>query len=90
MPKRPLPSITALQSFEAVARYLSATRAAQELCLTQSAVSKQVAQLEETLKNPLFTRIRKRLKLTPAGEMYLIEVRKILNQVVSGYCRVPQ
>ena len=81
MPKRPLPSITALQSFEAVARYLSATRAAQELFLTQSAVSKQVAQLEETLKNPLFTRIRKRLKLTPAGEMYLIEVRKILNQV---------
>lgn len=81
MAKRPLPSITALQSFEAVARYMSATRAAQELFLTQSAVSKQVAQLEEILQNPLFTRVRKRLKLTPAGEMYLIEVRKILNQV---------
>jgi len=81
MRKRPLPSISALQSFEAVARHLSATRAAQELHLTQSAVSKQVAQLEEILQNPLFTRIRKRLQLTPAGELYLGEVRKILNQV---------
>ena len=49
--------------------------------MTQSAVSKQVAQLEDMLLHPLFSRIRKRLKLTPAGEMYLIEVRKILNQV---------
>ncbi|MEB2398245.1 MAG: LysR substrate-binding domain-containing protein [Alcaligenaceae bacterium] len=81
MRKRPLPSISALQSFEAVARHLSATRAAQELHLTQSAVSKQVGQLEEILQNPLFTRIRKRLQLTPAGELYLVEVRKILNQV---------
>lgn len=81
MPRRSLPSLTALQCFEAVARYLSVTRAAQEMHMTQSAVSKQLMQLEETLQNPLFSRVRKRLHLTPAGELYLAEVRKILNQV---------
>jgi len=81
MSRRPLPSLSVLQSFEAVARHLSATRAAEELHLTQSAVSRQVLQLEEMLQNPLFTRVRQRLQLTPAGELYLTEVRKILNQV---------
>lgn len=81
MSLRPMPSMTALQCFEAVARHLSATKAAQEMHVTQSAVSKQLAQLEEILQNPLFSRVRKRLQLTPAGELYLAEVRKILNQV---------
>ena len=79
--KRYLPSITALQCFEAVTRHLSFTRAAQELHLTQSAVSKQVAQLEELLQHLLFRRVRRRLQLTPAGDLYLVEVRKILTQV---------
>jgi len=79
--KRHLPSITALQCFEAVTRHLSFTRAAQELNLTQSAVSKQVAQLEELLQHLLFRRVRRRLQLTPAGDLYLVEVRKILTQV---------
>ncbi|NWC11148.1 LysR family transcriptional regulator [Pseudomonas agarici] len=79
--KRHLPSITALQCFEAVSRHLSFTRAAQELNLTQSAVSKQVAQLEALLQHLLFRRIRRRLQLTPAGDLYLIEVRKILTQM---------
>ena len=47
MSKRLVPSMTALQCFEAAARHLSFTRAAEELHLTQSAVSKQVAQLED-------------------------------------------
>ncbi|CDF86535.1 LysR family transcriptional regulator [Pseudomonas knackmussii B13] len=79
--KRHLPSMTALQCFEAVARHLSFTRASEELALTQSAVSKQVAQLEEMLQHLLFRRVRRRLQLTPAGELYLQEVRKILSQV---------
>ncbi len=79
--KRHLPSITALQCFEAVTRHLSFTRAAEELNLTQSAVSKQVAQLEELLQHLLFRRVRRRLQLTPAGDLYLVEVRKILTQV---------
>ena len=47
MSKRLVPSMTALQCFEAAARHLSFTRAAEELHLTQSAVSKQVAQPED-------------------------------------------
>ncbi|AZE92688.1 Transcriptional regulator, LysR family [Pseudomonas orientalis] len=79
--KRHLPSITALQCFEAATRHLSFTRAAEELNLTQSAVSKQVAQLEELLQHLLFRRVRRRLQMTPAGDLYLVEVRKILSQV---------
>ncbi|QHQ82460.1 LysR family transcriptional regulator [Bacillus subtilis] len=67
--------------FEAVTRHLSFTRAAEELNLTQSAVSKQVAQLEELLQHLLFRRVRRRLQMTPAGDLYLVEVRKILSQV---------
>jgi DNA-binding transcriptional LysR family regulator len=81
MSKRLMPSTTALQCFEAAARHLSFTRAAQELHLTQSAVSKQVAQLEAMLCHPLFQRVRRRLHLTPAGELYMAEVNKILTQV---------
>ncbi|TBU88317.1 LysR substrate-binding domain-containing protein [Phytopseudomonas dryadis] len=81
MSKRLLPSMTALQCFEAAARHMSFTRAAQELHLTQSAVSKQVAQLEDMLQHLLFHRVRRRLQLTPAGELYLAEVNKILTQV---------
>lgn len=81
MAKRIAPSMTALQCFEASARHLSFTDAAYELNLTQSAVSKQVAQLEQTLCHSLFERIRKRLYLTPAGSLYLTEVNKILVQV---------
>jgi len=81
MSKRLVPSMTALQCFEAAARHSSFTRAAEELHLTQSAVSKQVAQLEEMLHHHLFLRIRRRLQLTPAGSLYLAEVNKILTQV---------
>ncbi len=81
MLKRHLPSLTALHCFEAVARHLSFTRAAEELSLTQSAVSKQLAQLETQVQQLLFRRVRRRLQLTPAGSLYLGEVRKILTQV---------
>lgn len=81
MSKRLLPTMTALQCFESAARHMSFTRAALELHLTQSAVSKQVAQLEDMLQHLLFHRIRRRLQLTPAGELYLAEVNKILTQV---------
>lgn len=75
---RHLPSTTTLQCFEAAARHLSFTRAAEELHITQSAISKQVAQLEDYLQHKLFRRIRRTLVLTPEGALYLTEVRKIL------------
>ena len=81
MNKRIMPSMTALQCFEAVARHMSFTLAAQDLNLTQSAISKQIAQLEALLHQPLFHRSPRALALTPAGRMYLAEVCSILNQV---------
>lgn len=81
MSRRHLPTLTAMQCFETSARHMSFTRAADELNLTQSAVSKQVAQLESVLRHPLFRRVRKRLQITPEGALYLTEVQKILAQV---------
>ncbi|WP_417618544.1 transcriptional regulator GcvA [Oceanisphaera sp.] len=81
MSRRCFPTLTSMQCFEASARHLSFTRAADELNLTQSAVSKQVAQLESILEQPLFRRVRKRLHITPEGSLYLTEVRKTLSQV---------
>lgn len=81
MTRRHLPTLVAMRCFEAAARHLSFTRAAEELNLTQSAVSKQVAQLEATVDHQLFLRLRQRLQITPEGALYLSEVRKILAQV---------
>lgn len=63
-----LPSLNALRAFEAVARHLSFTKAAGELCVTQGAVSRQVKNLEEELGVALFLRIPNNLRLTPDGE----------------------
>lgn len=82
MNHRNLPSMAALHCFEAAARHLSFTRAGIELNMTQSAISKQIQQLETLLNTVLFQRIRQRLYLTPAGSVYLSEVRKILNQML--------
>ncbi len=67
-----LPPLNALRCFEAAARLLSLKLAASELCVTPSAVSQQIARLEETLNVPLFIRTPRRLQLTggrdlPAG-----------------------
>lgn len=64
-------TLDALRGFEAAARLLSFTAAADELCLTQSAVSKQIRQLEDTLGRPLFVRGARTLSLTADGrELY--------------------
>lgn len=76
--RRVLPSLSALTVFEASARHGSFTRAAEELKLTQSAVSKQIRGLEEFLGVPLFERVRQRILLTEAGRAYLKSVREAL------------
>ncbi|WP_181299054.1 LysR substrate-binding domain-containing protein [Pseudomonas sp. Q2-TVG4-2] len=81
MTSRTLPSTAAMQCFEAAARHMSFTRAADELSLTQSAVSKQVAQLETHLQHKLFRRVRRNLLLTPEGAIFLSDVRKVLAQI---------
>lgn len=68
MNRRQLPPLDPLLGFEAAARHLSFTRAANELFLTQSAISRQVQTLEERLGVKLFERHTRRLVLTPQGE----------------------
>ncbi|HEX8989995.1 MAG TPA: LysR family transcriptional regulator, partial [Rhodocyclaceae bacterium] len=65
---RSLPSLDPLKGFEAAARHLSFTKAAAELFLTQSAISRQIQTLEEQLGVQLFRREVRRLVLTPEGE----------------------
>jgi LysR family glycine cleavage system transcriptional activator len=65
-----LPPLTSLRAFEAAARHLSFTRAAEELHVTQAAVSHQVKSLEDFLGQAMFIRLTRALQLTPAGESY--------------------
>jgi LysR family transcriptional regulator, low CO2-responsive transcriptional regulator len=69
-----------LKIFETVARRLSFSRAAEELYLTQPAVSTQVKQLEEHAGLPLFEQLGKKIYLTPAGDEMLHYARAILEQ----------
>jgi DNA-binding transcriptional LysR family regulator len=79
-----IPSTQALRTFEAVSRSLSCTHAAQELCLTASAVSKQLQGLEECLGVALFVRGQHGLVLTKAGQSYLACIRPILVKLVEA------
>lgn len=76
--RRKIPATHTLLCFEAAARHESYTRAAQELALTQSAVSRQVAALEEYLGQPLFARTRHGVALTPRGREYAAQVAERL------------
>lgn len=79
--RRTLPPIRDLLCFEAVVRNRSVTRAAEELNLTQSAVSRRVASLEGILGERLFVRDKQRLIPTAAAEDYAAELRKLLNGI---------
>ena len=68
---RRIPPLTALRAFEAAGRHLSFTKAADELHVTQAAVSHQVKSLEEYLGLKLFRRLNRTLLLTDAGQLYL-------------------
>ena len=87
---RQLPPLNALKAFEAAARSESFTRAAEELCVTQGAVSHQVKSLEDTLGIKLFNRERQRLVITDAGREYLNVVRDALDRIAAGTERVLQ
>ena len=83
MPRR-LPPLNALKVFEAAARSESFTRAAEELHVTQGAVSHQIKALEATLGIKLFIRERQRLTMTEAGREYLAVVRDALDRIALG------
>lgn len=80
-PHKLLPPLAALRCFEVAARTGSFTRAAQELCVTQGAVSRQVLLLEEFYGQALFLRQARGLVLTEAGELLAHTARSALDQI---------
>jgi DNA-binding transcriptional LysR family regulator len=85
-----LPPLNNLKAFDAAARHESFTRAAEELCVTEGAVSQQVKALEATLGIKLFNRERQRLIITEAGRDYLTIVRDALDRIALGTERLLQ
>ena len=88
---RDLPPLDLLRGFEASARHLSFTKAAEELFLTQSAISRQVQTLEESLGVPLFQRRHRALLLTDAGQVleqlvsrHLAELRETVTRIAGA------
>ncbi len=79
-----LPPMQALRCFEATARFSSISKAANELCVTQGAVSKQIKLLESFLNLLLFERTTQGVKLTELGQQYLTTVIKALDTLDSG------
>jgi DNA-binding transcriptional LysR family regulator len=83
-----LPSFRFLIGFEAAARLGHYSRAAEELCISQSAMSHQIAQLEQQLGQPLFRRKGRGVELTVAGRLLLDSVGKSLEQIRHGLSRI--
>jgi LysR family glycine cleavage system transcriptional activator len=84
MPVRRLPPLHAIRAFEAAARHLSMTRAAEELAVTPGAVSRQVRELEERLDTPLFVRRSTGLELTSAGERLAVSASDALDRLAEA------
>jgi LysR family glycine cleavage system transcriptional activator len=80
----PLPPLGALRAFEAAARLESFTRAAEELCVTQTAISHQVRQLEETLGEALFLRRPRRIELTERGRLWASALSDVFGRLYSA------
>jgi LysR family glycine cleavage system transcriptional activator len=70
--------LTALRSFEAAGRHMSFSRAAEELFVSQAAISRQIRELEALVGRPLFARLHRRVELTDAGQ-------SLLQQLVASF-----
>jgi LysR family glycine cleavage system transcriptional activator len=81
---RRLPPLNALRAFEAAARHLSFTRAADELHVTQTAISHQIKALEERLGVRLFRRLPRGLLLTEEAQRYLPPIRDAFDQIAAA------
>lgn len=84
-PYRSLPSLQALRCFEAAARLGSFTLAAEEMCITHSAISHQIRGLEEAIGQPLFLRQGNRMALTGVGRTLAVETRRALDYLSQAY-----
>ena len=76
-----LPPMSSLIAFEAAVRHGGFSRAGEEIGLTQSAVSRQIAQLEDWLQTPLFDRIGRRVRLNDAGRAYADDLLPALDSI---------
>lgn len=83
-----LPPLNSLRAFEAAARHLSFTRAAQELHVTQAAVSHQIKALEARLGMPLFLRRSRSLVLTEEGQAYFPHVQRAFTLLRDATARI--
>jgi len=81
---RKLPPLKALKAFEASARHLNFSHAADEMFLTQGAISKQIKILEEYLKEPLFERGNRGLKLTKKAEEYYKNIAVAFDSIAAS------
>jgi DNA-binding transcriptional LysR family regulator len=81
MTRKKIPSMNALLAFDAAARHQSFTRAANDLSLTEGAISRQIGNLESILGIRLFERVKKRVALTEAGRVYAGQVRQTLELI---------
>jgi LysR family transcriptional regulator, glycine cleavage system transcriptional activator len=79
-----LPSLSALRAFEAAARHLSFTRAAQELHITQAAVSYQIRMLEDELGAQLFVREKRTVMLTEGAQQLLPVLQRAFSEIAEG------
>src|SRR5438105_2175961 len=83
-----MPSLDLLAGFEAAARHLSFTKAGAELFLTQSAVSRQIKELEDQLGVPLFHRRHRALVLTEAGQQFYAAAAQVLTTMRNATSRL--
>jgi LysR family transcriptional regulator, glycine cleavage system transcriptional activator len=86
--RRRLPPLNALRAFEAAARHLSFTRAANELNVTQAAISHQIKALEDHLGVALFRRLNRALMLTEDGQALFPAVRDAFDGLVDAMARL--
>lgn len=84
MNTKKLPPLNALKAFESAARHLNFTKAAEELFVTQAAVSHQIKLLEDFLSVQLFHRRNRLLELTELGLQYFDEIRPLLEQIATA------
>jgi len=81
---RRLPPLVSLRVFESVARHLSFTKAAEDLHVTQAAVSHQIKNLEEWLATPLFLRLNRSIKLTKEGETFAAALTAAFDEIADA------
>lgn len=82
--------LTALRSFEAAGRHLSFSRAAEELFVSQAAISRQVRELESLLKTPLFHRLHRKVELTEAGGALLSRITASFDNIDAALTELVQ